>query len=546
MRTSNINGLLILACLCACWLGTLANEDASFWKNMAKSDLQKLLENRPNTNIAKNVILMVGDGMGLSTVMATRVLKGQLKGQTGEETVLEFENFPYLGLAKVYSTNKQVPDSAATATAFLTGVKTKSKVIGMDESVTVGVCTNNSRAKVSSMLKWSQNAGKSAGIVTNTRVTHATPAAAYAHTPHRDWERSFDVPESQEDCLDIASQLIMENDIQVILGGGRKQFRTVSVRDPETGLYSLNLLQAWKDKKIKRNITHAIVTNSGELAAVDTDKIDSLIGLFSNSHMSYELERDKTPRGQPSLADMTEKAIQVLQKNEKGFFLLVEGGRIDHAHHANKAKKALFDTLAFEDAVKVATELTDDNDTLIIVTADHSHVMTVAGYPDRGNGILDLVHENGILSSGSDGLPYTTLSYGNGESYTYFRRDLSLVDTTANDYQQISTLPMDSETHSGEDVPIYSRGPMAHLLTGVIEQNVIAYVMAHAACVGDTGLQCRQGRLSTGQDQNHIKSADTSKSLVLQNTTNSPSNDVFRVHHNKILILITFLYLFLC
>ena len=118
--------------------------------------------------------------------------------------------------------------------------------------------------------------------------------------------------------------------------------------------------------------------------------------------------------------------------------------------------------------------------------------------------------------------------------------------TAANDYQQISTLPMDSETHSGEDVPIYSRGPMAHLLTGVIEQNVIAYVMAHAACVGDTGVQCKQGRLSTGQDQNHIKSADTSKSLVLQNTTKSPSNNVFRVHHNKILILITFLYLFLC
>jgi len=219
--------------------------------------------------------------------------------------------------------------------------------------------------------------------------------------------------------------------------------------------------------------------------------------------MRYEADRKDDAAGEPSLAEMTEKAIKILQKNKKGYYLMVEGGRIDHAHHAGNAYRALTDTIAFSNAVKQAQELTNDKDTLILVTADHSHVFTIAGYPSRGNPILGKTAVDGVASKDSLGLPYTTLSYANGPGWTgglqrkefnpanessvaapyagsKLRPDLTAVDTENPNYMQEATVPMGSETHAGEDVTIYANGPGAYLVRGTLEQNVIYHVMADA------------------------------------------------------------------
>ncbi len=200
--------------------------------------------------------------------------------------------------------------------------------------------------------------------------------------------------------------------------------------------------------------------------------------------MQFELDRAKDPAGEPSLAEMTAKAIAILQRNPKGFFLLVEGGRIDHAHHGGNAARALEDTNAFDEAVKAALANTNARDTLIVVTADHSHVLTMAGYPSRTNPILGLADDGqGKPALGLDGKPYTTLSYANGPGADPEgdpRENLSNVDTTAPDYKQQALVPMRAETHGGEDVPIYASGPWAHLFQGAVDQQYIFHVMNHA------------------------------------------------------------------
>jgi alkaline phosphatase len=213
--------------------------------------------------------------------------------------------------------------------------------------------------------------------------------------------------------------------------------------------------------------------------------------------MQFELDRGADKAGEPHLADMTRAAITRLSQNPEGFVLMVEGGRIDHAHHGGNAIRALEDAMAFDLAIATALEMTNPEDTLIIVTADHSHTLTIAGYPQRGNPILGLAvsgmgGEGG--STGIDGLPYTTLSYANGPGacretgkdaegkpvYDCTRQDLTGVDTYAPDFRQPALVPLYSETHGGEDVAALASGPGANLMTGVIEQNEIFHIMARA------------------------------------------------------------------
>jgi alkaline phosphatase len=200
---------------------------------------------------------------------------------------------------------------------------------------------------------------------------------------------------------------------------------------------------------------------------------------------------------------MTDKAIDILDNDRDGFFLMVESGRIDHGHHAGNAFRALEDTRAFADAVRTAYENTDPRETLIIVTADHGHVFTIAGYPTRGNPILGKVVGND--SSGlpnteptlaKDGLPYTTVAYANGRGFadlevggdTHYgvdiatgRHDLSGVDTEGQGFHQEALVPMSSETHSAEDVAVYASGPWGFLFQRTQEQNYLYHVMRHAA-----------------------------------------------------------------
>ena len=498
---------------------TLVNEDNHWFKASA----QKVEKNRliaetikNHKGAAKNIILFVGDGMSLTTVTASRIFEGQQQGLLGEENNLSFDDFPFSGLAKTYAVDTQVPDSASTMTAIMSGVKTNKGLVGIDESVVRGDCGNQVGNEVVSALDLAELAGLSTGIVTTTRVTHATPAATYAKSPDKDWEDPSEMPKQAIElgCIDIASQLIQyqanintryagakSDGIEVVMGGGRRHFLPEkSSADTENTPKGnrpdgRNLISEWKALYPKG----LFLNNRADFDSADFDRAQKIFGLFNKSHMRFDADRKTKKIKEPSLSEMTDKAIQVLAKNPKGFFLIVEAGRIDHAHHAGNAYNALSDTVEFSNAVEVALNKTSTEDTLIIVTADHGHVFTMAGYPKRGNPILGKVISMGETKPklALDNLPYTTLGYANGRGHRHLgletnadecydgpifagRANLIGKDTTQSGFFQESLIPLQSETHSGEDVAIYASGPGAHLISGSNEQTIIFHAINHA------------------------------------------------------------------
>ncbi|MBD8527606.1 alkaline phosphatase [Pseudomarimonas arenosa] len=483
--------VLSLSCLLALAAsGLQAEESASVWYENGRASAQQGAEMSVSQQPAKNVILFIGDGMGVSTVTAARILDGQLRGQKGEENALSFEQFPHLSLSKTYSVDGQTPDSAPTMTAMVSGIKTKQGVIGLTQNATYNDCASADGEAVATFLELAEAAGMSTGVISTARITHATPAATYAHTPNRDWEADSSLSNEARSngCVDIARQLIefpFGDGIEVALGGGREYFRPNNVADPEdSGRHGRradgrDLTQEWT----QRLPNSAFVWNKSQFDAINPDATDHLLGLFERSHMEYEFDRPNDSGGEPSIAEMTGKAIDILQKNPNGYFLMVEGGRVDHAHHAGNAYRALTDTIALAKAVQTAVDKTSANDTLIIVSADHSHVMTIAGYADRGNDILGKVVTDGSTQLDKNGKAYTTLSYANGPGFRGIadRPDLNGTATDDPNYLQEATVPLDSETHAAEDVAIYARGPGAHAFQGVVEQNVIYHVMAQSS-----------------------------------------------------------------
>ncbi len=465
---------------------------------------------------AKNVILFLGDGMSLTTVAAARILEGQRNGGPGEENLLSWERFPATAFSKTYNTDSQTPDSAGTMTAITTGVKTHMGAIG----VSAGIRNDCNDSRDKGLLTWLQladSAGMATGIISTARLTHATPAATYAHVPDRNWENDTKVPEAARaaGCVDIAQQLLATarygRGPLVALGGGRGQFTPEQERDPEyadtTGIRQdgRNLVAEWQ----RAHPQGAYVWNAEQLkAAADAP---ALLGLFEPDHMQYEHDRARDGAGEPNLAELTRTAIANLSRHGEGYVLMVEGARIDHANHSGNASRALGDTVALSDAVRAAVEATSAEDSLIIVTADHSHTLNFVGYPARGNPILGKVKDKGgedgtgglALALDGMGLPYTTLSYANGPGYTgasdrqpagpktfphiarrfeaaHGRPDLTDVDTEHVDYMQEALVPARSESHGGEDVGIWAIGPGSKAVRGTMEQNTIFHLIVQA------------------------------------------------------------------
>jgi len=436
----------------------------------------------PAPRRARNVILFVGDGMGVTTVTASRIYAGQSRGVDGESYELTMDTFPNVALSRTYGSDAQISDSAPTATALMAGVKADNGVIGLTEAATPGRCEGSHAFIARSIFEIAEEAGLATGIVSTARITHATPAAAYAHVADRDWENDAAAPAGGA-CIDIARQLIewpAGDGFEIALGGGRASFLPSTAPDG-VRRDGRDLTREWASREGR-----LYVTNAAELSAAPPDA--QVLGLFSSSHMLFEAQRVRDSRGEPSLAEMTAAAIRRLSRNGEGYVLLVEGGRIDHAHHAGMAGLALADTVAFDDAIRVALEMTSREDTLIIATADHSHTLTMSGYAARGTPILGLSGTPAGPASAADGRPYTTLGYANGPGAVYppqgeaprQRPDLSEVDTQALDYRQQALVPMESETHGGEDVAIYAWGPGDDAVRGTMEQNAVFHVMARA------------------------------------------------------------------
>lgn len=397
---------------------------------------------------AKNVILLIGDGMGFGQLTAARIVKGGS---------LYMDGFSYSGHASTYPndpTGTWVTDSAAAGTALATGVKTYNGAISVDVD----------KQPLKTILEAAQEAGKSTGLVTTTRITHATPAVFAAHSLTRGAE------------ADIAAEMLNHN-VTVLLGGGRKFFPENLITDAKYDGY-------------------AYVETKEDMDAVEKGK---LMGLFATSHMSYELDRSTTQ--EPSLAEMTQKAIEILNQNPDGFFMMVEGGRIDHASHGHDAAAAVYDTLAFDKAVGVALNFALQNrDTLIVVTADHeTGGLSIGGYGQYNfkPEILEKARgsfEDGIAPKFTlDNIPEIMADYAGITDLTSDEVDAIVQAVKNKDKNKYAPANAAAEIvskrayvgwtsggHTGVDVPVFAYGPDAEDFAGYIDNTAINQFMVKA------------------------------------------------------------------
>jgi alkaline phosphatase len=299
---------------------------------------------------ARNVILMIGDGMGPSHFGAAWLYSNRVLGK--ELRMVEVMKSGRTAYVVNDSGNAIVTESAAAATQIACGVKVPARVVGMGP---------DGKTPCQTILELAKGKGMGAGLVTTSGITDATPAAFAAHVEHRSDEAS------------VASQEVRAG-VDVLLGGGKRFF--LPERAGGKRKDGRDLLER------ARRAGYAVVGTAGDLQRAAGPKV---LGLFNMGNMAYEIDRAKT--AEPSLAAMTAKTLEVLAKNRRGFFAMIEGGRIDHAAHRNDAAATIRDTLAFDGAVGVALDFQRKNpDTLLIVTADHE----TGGMALVGRGKADL------------------------------------------------------------------------------------------------------------------------------------------------------------
>jgi alkaline phosphatase len=372
--------------------------------------------------------------------------------------------------------------------------------MGLDHTAEVDSCEDQKTKQVTTLWELAETIGMSTGAVTTATITHATPGAAYAHIASREWESDAAMPAEAiaAGCADIARQLVemrYGDGLEVAMGGGRANFLPTATADPEyqdkTGKRNdgKDLTKAWLDRYGDGG---AYVWNKAQFDTVDPASVDHLLGLFEMSHMQYDYDRLKDKAGEPSLAEMADKAIDVLAKNPEGFVLMIEGGRIDHGSHASNAFRTLTDAVAMNEAVKTVLRKVNLDETLIVVTGDHSHTLTIAGYARRGNPILGIsIGVDGEPALGTDGKAYTTIGFANGPGGLDLaknpggRPEVRMEEATGPEYIQQSLVPLSSETHGGEDLGIYAIGPWAHLFQGTVEENYTFHVMDFAAKISE-------------------------------------------------------------
>ncbi|RQS19358.1 alkaline phosphatase [Burkholderia sp. Bp8998] len=427
---------------------------------------------------AKNVIFFLGDGMGPTTVTASRIYKA------GESGQLTMEKLARTARVKTFSNDAQTTDSAPSMAAYMTGVKMNNEVLSMSSDTravapgsdvngnkTVNNCASGNGQPVATLLELAKARGKAVGAITTTELTHATPAATYSHICHRDAQYAI---AAQAAPGGAGYNAALGDGVDVLMGGGRNHWTPFDpVANKRGRADGRNLLDEMKAKG------YTVVANKDQLAQAGNGK---LVGLFSStSHLEYELDRvagkGEGPT-QPSLADMTSKAIDVLSKNGNGYFLMVEGGRIDHALHGTNAKRALEDTAAFDEAIRVALSKVDLSNTLIVVTADHDHTMTINGYSKRGNPILDISrnYRDGQPGKDADGNTYTTLVFGNGANRPNVRASVDSATAMNEAYLQEVGVRMGSagsETHGGGDVMLFADGADAKAFKGTIDNTKV-------------------------------------------------------------------------
>jgi alkaline phosphatase len=306
----------------------------------------------------KNVIMLIGDGTGL-----VQLTTGQY-ALVGKKGRLHIQTLPVTGFVRTYSSDNLITDSAAGATAYTCGLKTYNGAIGV----------NAEGKPCKTILELAEEKGLSTGLVATSSITHATPASFAAHVAKRSMQE------------DIAAQFL-NSGVEVFLGGGVKWF------SPEERSDSLDLINRFKEKG------YQVLLHDDELASSTSDR---LLGLFA--HDGFEREE-----GEPTTAAMTQKALDVLSKNEKGFFLMVEGSQIDWGGHANNADYVVREVADFDNAIKTALDFAQkDGETLVVITADHeTGGMTLQKQKAKGDS-LKIVW----TTSHHTGTPIPLMAYG--------------------------------------------------------------------------------------------------------------------------------------
>jgi alkaline phosphatase len=322
---------------------------------------------------AKNVILFIGDGLTIAHRTSARMLsKGIVEGRYGGE--LAIDDMPHMALLSTAGTDSIVTDSANSMSAYTTGHKSCVNALGV-------YCARNKNTldhpKVETIGELVKRKGQMAvGVVTNTEIEDATPAGMVAHTRRR------------ADYNDIVKMFFTVQP-EVIMGGGSPNFLAKSTNGSK---------RTDDDDYIKKfeSAGYRFVTTATEMKAAGTDNgTTKLLGLFNTGNVDGALDRMLLKKGtvgrfpdQPDLADQVKVAIDLLSKNPNGFVLMAESGRIDKYSHSMDPERAIFDTIMLDEAVKVAKEFAGrNNDTLIIVTPDHAHPVSIIGtYDDEAPG----------------------------------------------------------------------------------------------------------------------------------------------------------------
>jgi len=398
----------------------------------------------------KNVIFLIGDGMGVSYTSAYRYLKDNPGTKVAERT--EFDKY-LVGQQMTYPEDsaQNITDSASAATAMSAGVKTYNAAIAVD----------NDKSEVKTVLEAAKEKGKATGLVATSEITHATPASFGAHDENRKNMNSI--------ADDYYNELIKgKHKIDVLLGGGKSNFVRPDV----------NLAKAFEKDG------YSYVTDKNQMFK---DKNEQVLGLFASEGLPKMIDR---PSETPSLADMTSSAIQRLNKDKDGFFLMVEGSQVDWAGHDNDIVGAMSEMEDFEKAYKAAMEFAKkDKHTLVVATADHS----TGGFSIGAKGIYNWYGEPikaakrtpdfmaDAIVKGAD-VEKTLKQYINqnvvkltdGEIKTVTEaaksKNVTNVDNAIESiFDNRTNTAWTTGGHTGEDVPVYAYGPYKERFAGQVD-----------------------------------------------------------------------------
>lgn len=415
----------------------------------------------------KNVILLVPDGTRMDSITLTRWYNGG-----GPLAMDEYA----CGLVRTYNSDSPIADSAPAANAMATGFKSKTGFIGVLPDVNsmpglAPLAKGDERRPIASVLEAAQLADKATGLVATSEVMHATPAAFSAHYPDRG-------------AYDILSKHMVYNEVDVVFGGGY-EFMVPEGRDDGADMISVLEKEGYD-----------VLTTKKEFESFNGDKA---WGLFADASLPYDFDNDGSV---PTLANMTQKAIDILSKDEDGFFLLVEGSKVDWASHANDPIGIISDLLAFDSAVKVAIDYAKAHqDTVVIIAPDHGNGGISIGHSNLNKG-----YDKEPLPSFIDPLKAATLT-GEGLAAklnadrsnivevmaTYYgitdltQEEIELIKKADLSKMNATVGPMISDRanigwtttgHTGEDVPLFIYAPDQDRLTGVVQNTDIALYIA--------------------------------------------------------------------